>query len=189
MTVTDSTAAKIEPALLAFVSTFSAPAIDEDHVLWGANSGQTAPSDGNDFALVWITGATRRGTGVEDWDEDEDGADEQEIASYVELAVQIDSFSTDLFSARQRTQVLETVARSHTGCDFFRDYGVDLLYAESPRDLTGVFDSHVYQSRWSLTLRIGFWSHVTVEQEFFTAVNLNLIEVDSRFGQQPATGA
>lgn len=178
--VTDLTKTDILHALTSFCVTFSAPALaDEDHVFYGYESNRSLPSDGNDFCVVTPIAQRRVGSNIERWEPS--GADEVELCEYVELDVQVDCYSTDSFSALERAQTYEAIARSFSGVDHFLTYGLDCLYADGLQNLTAVLDSSQYVSRWTLTLHLGYWKRLTLQQDFFFATTVDVVNVDTTF--------
>ena len=102
-------------------------------------------------------------------------------AEYVETVWQIDCFSRSMVSAQQLATTFELIARSEAGVNFFKPLSVDCLFAENLRNLSFVLDSKKYVSRWSLELHLGFWKQIQVSFDFFTSVNVNVVNVDVSF--------
>ncbi len=180
MPTTDLTTQKLLSALIDFCTTYATPALADDmHVLAGFGNRITLPADGNDICIVTPISQTRSGTTIERYERD--GPDTQELREYVDLDVQIDCYSTNLFDARQRAATLETVARSSVGVAHFLKYDIDCLYSDTVQNLSAVIDSGQYVSRWMLLLHLGYWKRVEVAQDFFSAVDVRLKNVDVHF--------
>lgn len=178
--VKDVSQADILNSLISFCFEFSAPALKDDmHVLDGFGNNRTLPKDGNDFCVVTPIRQARSGTNIEQWDAN--GEDLLELQAYVDLDVQIDCYSTNIFDALERAQTYETVARSDYGVDHFEAFGIDCLYAEDVQNLSAVIDSKQYVSRWTLILHLGYWKRVKLAQDFFKTAGVNVINVDSKF--------
>lgn len=176
MTTRDLTKDDLLNALIDFCETYATPKLpDAMHVVSGFSNRITMPSDSNDACVVTPIAQRRSGTTVERWFDD---GDVIELAEYVELDVQIDCYSTNIFDARSRAATYETVARSSPGVSFFERYGLDLLYADGSQNLSAVIDSNQYVSRWILTIHLGYWKRVEVAQEFFNFVDVRLHNVD-----------
>ena len=86
-----------------------------------------------------------------------------------------------MVNAQQMAQTFELIARSEAGVNFFKPLSVDCLFAENLRNLSFVLDSKKYVSRWSLELHLGFWKQIQVSFDFFTSVNVNVVNVDVSF--------
>ena len=173
-------------ALIAFCYSYATPRLMDDmHVVSGFSNRITMPSDDNDACVVTPIAQRRSGTTIERWFE---GVDTLELAEYVELDVQVDCYSTNIFDARQRVSTYEAVARSSVGVGFFNAFGLDCLYADDPQNLTAIIDSAQYVSRWSVVLHLGYWKRVEVAQEFFNAVDVRVKNVDVHFKQEGNDG-
>ena len=182
MPTQDLTTAKIQKALEDFCLNFATPPLaDAMHVVLGFTNQRTLPSDGNDFCIVTPITQRRAGTTIEHWEKQGPGT--IELREYVELDVQLDCFSSSIYEdhARQRAQTYETVCRSSVGVQHFREYDIDCLYSEGCTNLSAVIDSAQYVSRWMVMLHLGYWKRVSVSEDFFSAVDLRLINVDSHF--------
>ena len=178
--VKDVSQADILNALIKFCFNFAAPTLaDEMHVLDGFGNNRTLPKDGNDFCIVTPIRQARSGTNVERWKSD--GDELMELAEYVDLDVQIDVYSTNIFDALERAQTYETVARSDFGVQHFAAFGIDCLYADDVQNLTAVMDSKQYVSRWTLVLHLGYWKRVKLAQDFFNTAIVDVVNVDSKF--------
>ena len=104
-----------------------------------------------------------------------------ELAEYVNLDIQIDVYSTNIFDALERAQTFETVARSDFGVQHFLAFGIDCLFADGVQNLTAVMDSKQYVSRWTLVLHLGYWKRVKLAQDFFKTAIVDVINVDTKF--------
>ena len=128
--VKDISQADILNACIKFCYNFAAPALtDEMHVLDGFGNNRTLPKDGNDFCIVTPIRQSRSGSNIESWKPD--GDEVMELAEYVNLDIQIDVYSTNIFDALERAQTYETVARSDFGVQHFLAFGIDCLFAEN----------------------------------------------------------
>lgn len=174
----DITEKVINKALCDFISQFSTPTLPADHILYGQQSGQSLPSDTNDFCVFVPIAQTRSGTNNVQWSE---GKDTAIIREYVNIVYQIDFYSNDITRAEMRAQTIETLARSYVGANFFRARKIDCLYAENVRNLTALLDDSSFTSRWSLEIRLGYNKLVEVSQDYFTEVKPNLINIDATF--------
>lgn len=177
---TTVTTPNLIPALVDFITTFATPAlIDSDHVLNGFERNITPPKDKQDFCVIQPISRTRRGTTVQEYDKT--GDEVVRLKEYVDLDVQIDCYSRNLFDAASRAQTLETVARSFAGVDSFAKHNIDCQYADNVQNLTAILDEAQYQTRWRLVLRLGYWRTVQLDQPFVDALDVDVHNVDVRF--------
>ena len=178
--VKDISQADILNACIKFCYNFAAPALpDEMHVIDGFGNNRTLPKDGNDFCIVTPIRQSRSGSNIESWKPD--GEEVMELAEYVNLDIQIDVYSTNIFDALERAQTFETVARSDFGVQHFLAFGIDCLFAEGAQNLTAVMDSKQYVSRWTLVLHLGYWKRVKLAQDFFKTAIVDVINVDTKY--------
>lgn len=179
--VVDLTQAQLFAGVEQFLLNFSTPALTDDglHVIPGNVNDQSLPADGGDFCIYTPLFMSRRGTNSENWNTAP--AEAVNYAEYVETVWQIDCFSRSMVSAQQLATTFELIARSEAGVNFFKPLSVDCLFAENLRNLSFVLDSKKYVSRWSLELHLGFWKQIQVSFDFFTSVNVNVVNVDVSF--------
>lgn len=180
MPIQDQTTARLSEALTAFCLNYATPPLlDASHVRLGFDNQNPLPSDGNDFCVVTPISQRRVGTNIERWDRQ--GEEVLELREYVEMSVQLDCYSTNLFDARRRAQTYETICRSSVGVEHFAEYDIDCLYSEDCQNLSGVVDAAQYVSRWMVMLTLGYWKRVAVPEDFFSAADLNIVNVDVQF--------
>lgn len=177
--VTDESDARLTEALRQFLWRFATPPLPSiDAIRLGYENDAPLP-EGNDFCVISLLSLERQGTAVEDWDANTDGI---EIGLNMEAQVQIDCFSDSRARARERAQAYEALCAHEVGLTFLRTYGVDVKYNEGTRNLSSVLDSGKYLSRYSLTLRVGFWKKVGVNVDSFTSLDLaGVHNVDVKF--------
>lgn len=179
--VVDLTQAQLFAGVEQFLLNFSTHTLTDDglHVIPGNANDQSLPADGGDFCIYTPLFMGRRGTNVEEWQAEP--IDAVNYCEYVETVWQIDCFSQSMVNAQQMAQTFELIARSEAGVNFFKPLSVDCLFAENLRNLSFVLDSKKYVSRWSLELHLGFWKQIQVSFDFFTSVNVNVVNVDVSF--------
>ena len=174
----DLTGEPLIPAMTAFLTKFSTPAIDENHVILGQYSSSALPTDGNDFCVFTPVNQQRSGTTVQEWHPE---TQTTILCEYVTVTVQVDCYSSDPIYARERAQTYELVARSPMGVKHFKRYGMDCQYAEGVRNLTGLLDDSRYVSRWMFEIRLGYTKRVSVPQRYFDAVRIDVHNADVSF--------
>lgn len=175
----DITQAQFWQAIEQFCLKFATPALTDDsrHVIPGFVNDQTLPPDGGDFVVYAPIRMERQGTTIEKWRT----KDIIEWDEYVQATVQIDCYSTSPVRAFKRVSTLEMIARSEAAVNHFSALGIDCLYGENVRDLSGVLDSGKYVSRWSFELSLGFWKKAQTPMEYFTHADVDVVNVDVRF--------
>lgn len=180
MAVIDISEAKLFTSLEGFLYRFATPELKNDglHVIRGFVNDQTLPKNDNEFVIYTPLTFERRGTNREIWDKADDIVT---FCEYVTTRWQIDCYSMSPVYANRRASTYELIARSNAGTDYFAPLGIDCQYAENVRDMTFVMDSGKNVARWSLELSLGFWKRVSVTWEYFTALRLDIKNVDVEF--------
>lgn len=174
--------ADVLTAVYAFVLAYALPAMDAANIVQGWQNRVSLPAGVNDFAVIAPITRIRRGTDIESFDASTAAADEDGTLSESEM-IQT-TFQIDLCSdinsgnAERRAQALETVARSYLGTRFFEDYGIACHYGSDVRRVPTLDDSNQYLERCLLTLTLAYWTTVSAEVPWFSAVNLIPKNVD-----------
>lgn len=171
-------------ALYDYILTFCTPAIDADHIFWGRQNDIALPTD-EDYVIFAPLNNIRHGTGFQVYEKGKTGEDSVILASQKELIFQIDCYSpmdlnSDGFNAQLRAESLETLSRTPQGAELFLKHGLNILYSENARDLSIVNDSNRYVSRWSVNLHLSLKFTFKIAQDYFTSINLDLMDADSR---------
>ena len=179
MATTDTTTAQIFQGLERFLIEFSQPKVADDgrHIIPGFVNDETLPAGDNEFIVYAPISARRHGTTIEKWMPSGDQIGWQE---YHELIVQVDCYSLSPVKALSRAQGFERCIRTEAAVRFLEQYQLAPLYADDPRNLTGLMDGK-YVPRWSLDLHFGYWGSSETLTEYFNSAEVDLINVDSRF--------
>ncbi len=82
--------------------------------------------------------------------------------------------------ARENAAMLETMARSSYGVDFFKNYNIGLLYADDARAMETISKTDNFVNRYMLMLHLEEINAVTVSQEYFDKVKVNSELVNKR---------
>lgn len=171
---------QITEAFRAFLTKFAVPPYanpDARHLVNGFANDFGLPDD-NDFSVFTPVSMTRRGSTIETHNA---GNESSSLHEYVDLVVQVDCYSEDRFTARDRAQAYELVGRSTYGVDHFRAYGLDLQFVDGLQNLTAPNDSDRYVPRWSVTFHLGFKRTLQITQDGFSFVEVDIANVDAKF--------
>lgn len=178
--VADITEADFFGGLSAFLLAYATPALkDEGCVVPGYLNDQPLPEEA-DFCIYTPISAIRHGTTIEEWSKVK-GEDTVDTSEYLEVVCQIDCYSSSPVRAMKRATTYESMIRSESGVNFLKDYGIASLYADTPSNLTGILDSGKYQARWTLQGHFGLWKKLTVPFQYFDALSVEVVNVDTRF--------
>jgi hypothetical protein len=178
MATTDTTSAQIFLGLERFLIEFAQPSVIDDgrHVIPGYANDETLPVGDNEFIVYAPISARRHGTTIERWLP----LDQIRWDEYHELVVQIDCYSSSPVKALSRIQGFERCIRTEAAVRFLEQYKLAPLYADDPRNLTGLMDGK-YLPRWSVDLHFGYWGSSETVMEYFNAEEVDLINADVRF--------
>lgn len=153
------------------------PAIAPGFVIRGWENRYYLPPGTNEFAVMTILYEERRGTNVTKFTPTDTGGTYTEARLSL-VDIQID-FCSDTDAARQRANMLVTIARSEIGTSFFKKYGFGCLYADEVRGIETVDGSSQYVKRYMTTLRLDYTTAVSAEVGSFDSVNVKLKNVDT----------
>lgn len=94
-----------------------------------------------------------------------------------EYTVQCDVHGPD---SANNVKIIEGLFRSEYATLNFMDSGVDMqpLYADDPRQLPFFGDDQSYHERWSIDLHMQINPRINTPQDFFTALDIGIIDVD-----------
>lgn len=181
--VINNVQANLVTAINDYLVKFCSPAIPAQNVFWGNQNNIALPKD-NDYIIFSYLTSARQGTNRLTWTPV--GDDNVELMETLETTYQIDFYantnnSRDGLNAMLRAQCIEMISRSHYGVEHFNKYGISLLYADDVRDMTFVGDSDTYVRRATLTLHLSMNAKVSIIQDFFKSVFLDLKEVDTSY--------
>lgn len=168
-------------AVYDFVQIFSftgTVTIAADNIYRGWENRSALPATSNEYAVITITDAIRRGTttemmpgtGVAD-----DQPELYQLRTYYELTAQIDVCS-DTDAARQRAYSLENAFRSLVGVDFFRKYGITAQWCNSVREMVFTDESSQFVKRYMLELHLAYWAGIDVGSAWFIDVAIERVE-------------
>lgn len=169
---------KVYEACKEFLLKYTLPAMEEENIRQGWQNRASLPMGTNEYAIISILFDTRNGTNVETFTEgldDDSPFGSLSIRSLVEVQAQID-FCAESDVARQRARRIETITRSSTGVQFFNEHGLTARYADDVRDLSFVGDAKQFVRRYSTTLRLSYWSGVSVDMEYFNKAEMARVE-------------
>lgn len=175
--LTDDT--DIYAAVYDFIATYALPALDKQNIIRGWQNTSHLPAECNEYAVMSIISHARRGTTVETFNADNIPVDSDGVLTSSELVlcrVQIDCCSDDGDTARRRAQMIEKVARSSVGVQFFRQYGIGCNFAADARDMTFINGANQYVKRWMTEIELSYVSSFSVELPWFDSVNIKRIE-------------
>ena len=145
----------------------------QDNLYRGYQNRSTLPQT-NDYTMFYEMSENRIGTNV-----DEVRDKETEIKSLREYTMNIDFCGDNQESLMQRAKNLAIIGRSNFGCDFFKNYGIELNYAEDVQYLPFVDEEQQYIHRYRIILHLSRWDSVVLPQETANAVSAYIENVDA----------
>ena len=83
---------------------------------------------------------------------------------------QLDFYGADAWSWANKSAMY---LRDEVGCSFLAAYGVQPLYCNDPKNLTGLSGEEQYQDRWMVEAILAFNQSDTLPLDFFTNIELD----------------
>ena len=103
---------------------------------------------------------------------------ETEIKSLREYTMNIDFCGDNQESLMQRAKNLAIIGRSNFGCDFFKNYGIELNYAEDVQYLPFVDEEQQYIHRYRIVVHLSRWDSVILPQQTAIVIEPHIENVD-----------
>lgn len=172
--------ADVYTAVYDFVQSYALPALEPVNIFRAWQNRSHLPATVNEYAVITLLYANRRGTNAQNFEFDPQ-TEADGVLTLLELkeaAVQIDFYADD-DTAEQRASALELVMRSELASLFFAPYSISPLFADDPKELTGVDGSRQYVKRYMLTLHLSFYASVSATIGWFDRVTLNTYNPDT----------
>jgi len=163
----------IYEAVRAFLIKYAFPDIPAPAIRQGWENRTSLPAGTQSYAVMSILTTTRHGTNVIQSTYTSSTFNTHHLEN-VEALVQIDICASD-DSARRRIQAVETIAQSEEACTFFDAYGLAPLSADDVRDTTFIGGESQYVRRYTTSLRLGYWTGLTVSGDFFSTAHISHI--------------
>lgn len=174
----------IYAAVYDYVLAYALPAMPPENIYRGWQNRSALPPDTNEYAVISVISNVRHGTGINTFEPQgvpDDQPERYKIATHYEVAIQIDCCSDSDF-ARQRAAMLSNFARSDIAAAFFRKYGLGVIDASDPSDITMTDESNQFVQRSMITLRLLYWVTGAIGTAWFNDFNLvGVKDVDAFF--------
>ena len=145
----------------------------QDNLYRGYQNRSTLPQV-NDYTMFYEMSENRIGTNVDEFRDKE-----AEIKSLREYTMNIDFCGENQEALMQRAKNLAVVGRSFVGCNFFKDYGISLNYAEDVQYLPFVDEEQQYIHRYRIILHLARWDSVTIKQDTAIKADVYIENVDA----------
>lgn len=149
------------------------------HIVRGWGNRSALPKK-NDFVVLTLIGAARRGTNVRQWKMPANQAPglDLNLAMLTVYDVQADFCGQDEERVSRMASQFVILGRDAVAVDFFRPYGLSALHADDPRALPFTNDQNQWQTRYSVMLHLAGWADVDVNVDAFDKVHITLENVD-----------
>lgn len=159
------------------------PGLDPDHILQGYNTRTVLPRT-EDFCIISVADEGRTGSNVQTYTDDE-----TTLARLLNATIELDFIGNDMEKQRRRASVVEIVARSLEGYDFFKKRGLYCNYADGPEYLPYVYEDNQYTHRFRVNLHLTKWERVTIPQQTANKVEATRIVNVDTYKTPPEGGA
>lgn len=147
--------------------------VQQDNLYRGYQNRATLPQI-NDWTAYYEQEERRIGTNVEEYTDTR-----LTIHTYREYTMNIDFCGSNRDVLAERAKRLAIVGRSTVGCNFFKEYGISLNYAEDVRYLPFVDEEQQYIHRYRIVLHLTRWDSVTINQETAIHADVYIENVDA----------
>lgn len=158
-----------------FLLKFIQPPLSPENIFRGWQNNMTLPASNNDYVVFTVLYEERKGSNVYDYKANGGGSGTMYIQKYTLCHVQLD-FCSETDAGMKRANMVETLAGSYEGVEFFKPYGLSCLYADDPKNVEYVDGEDRYIKRSITTLHLSYVSSVPVETPYFDKVNIKRIE-------------
>ncbi len=165
----------LQIAVYEFIAAYTN--IEKNNIIKGWQSTSLLPADSENYAVFTVINERRRGTNVEEYDP---ASEKVRVTKSNIISVQIDIVAETNRQARENAAMLETMARSSYGVDFFKKYDIGLLYADDARAMEQISKTDNYVNRYMITLHLEEINAVTVSQDYFDNVEVNTVLADGK---------
>ena len=128
----------------------------------------------NNYIVFTVLNPRRTGTPIV---RNESTALQGKVTSYQDfrLEIQIDFYGDFAFD---RANDIINISRTDFLCSFFEPYNIQPIACEDARNMTGISGEDEYVERWMVSLEIDYRDAVSVSQEVFNTVDLNIFETE-----------
>jgi hypothetical protein len=170
--------ADVYAACRAFVLAYALPAMQAQNVFQGWQNRAALPAGSEDYAVISIISASRRGTGLETFsapDPDPAAPGILKIEALFKVAARIE-FCAEGDRARRRAQRCAALARSGPGVGFFNGRGLSCLYADEVREHSFRGEAQQFVRRYATILHLSLWSGLSLEVPYFDKASLSRLE-------------
>jgi hypothetical protein len=146
--------------------------LGSENVILGWHNKEALPVDADEYAVISIISDKQRGTAVYETDQD---TEILSVKGLIEVAVQVD-FCSENDNARQRARRLAIVTRSNIGVQFFKDYGMSVLFADDATDVSFANGEQQPVRQWATTLHLTLVEGISVEIPYFNQARVRRLE-------------
>lgn len=161
-------------AVYDYILKFADPPIEADRIFRGYPNRTALPLTNTYIVFTVSDNIERVGTNISQYPDD----NSESTSSYRHYAVDIDFTSDDQDISLKWSSKFETLGRSDISTRFFEPYEVFFIRSSNIQFLPYVDDNRQYIYRYRVQIIIAIWETVTAQQDYFTAVELNLENVD-----------
>ena len=146
--------------------------VEQDKLFRGYQNRSTLPQV-NDYTIYYAQAKNRIGTNVYDYE------DTKVISTALfEHTINIDFCGSNREKLEERATHLAILAHSFLGCDFFKNHGVTLNFAEDVQYLPFTDEEQQYIHRYRIVIHLTSWDAVVLPQQTANVINPTIENVD-----------
>ena len=167
----------VAAAVYDFILAFALPAPAPERVIRGFENRHALPAGSDDYIIYSLASQQRHGTNVTRFLAPEEGAAEGILnkTKLVEDIIRIDLHG-DAETAAKRAAALELAARDTLGVDFFKPYGISVLYADPIEDKSFVNAEKQFTRRLRLSIHLAHTVTLSARAQCFERVAMRRVE-------------
>lgn len=146
--------------------------VEQDKLFRGYQNRSTLPQV-NDYTMYYGQAINRIGSNVDEFNDTE-----AEIKTLREYTINIDFCGSNQEQLAKRATNIAVLGRSFIGCNFFKNYGITLNYAEDVQYLPFVDEEQQYIHRYRIVIHLTRWDSIKIPQQTANVVSPNIENVD-----------
>jgi len=128
--------------------------------------------------VLTLLDTVRHGTNVRRYRNAEGDGLDSTVAMLTEYVVQADICGLNEEIVNAQAAMLMMLGRDPLAVNFFKPFQLQILYADDIKALPFADELNQWVVRYSVTLHLSGWTSLTVKQDAFSTVNVNIENVD-----------
>ena len=128
--------------------------------------------------VLTLLDTIRHGTNVHTWNMTPPSGIDNTLSMLTEYLVQVDICGLDEETVNAQAAMLLMLGRDAVAVDFFKAFSLQPYFADDIKALPFSNELDQWVVRYTVTLHLGGWTQITVNQDAFSDVHVNIENVD-----------